>query len=316
MVGSTAISLPQVSGQFFEGYAASDLSVTRELIAQVVTGVRSPYGQYGWYSDLPRPEERAGDPKSTALAKRKLEIPNKVYDNNVEFDEYDVDSDQTGDWMRKVQELGAGMDEWQFETLVDLLHAGDTGKAWDGIPFYESGDVRHFNNDLTASDTAKLTVANANNITPEEFPIVLLGIVEKMLGFKDTKGKMIHRTAKKFAVGVPTNMFASAMTGVHANNLAGGATNPVANIQTKGYEFSVYADGRFDALPSTLHVARADRVGSRALIMQQYHEVKIEMIGFGSEHTKKSGKIWVGSKYAGGFGYGSPANAARGTVSQ
>lgn len=315
-LGSTALSLPTVRGQFFEGVASTDLSQTLELISQVVTGVKSPFGQYGWWSDLPRPKERAGDRSATKLAARKLTIENVAYNNSVEFDEYDVEVDETGDTVRKVQELGAGWEEWKFETNVDLLHNGANADAiaWDGKRFYAPDGERHFVNDLTATEVAKLGVVNPDAVTPEEFPEVLLGIVQHMLGFTDTKGKMIHRSAKRFAVGVPTGMFSSAMTGVHANSLAGGQTNPVANLATRGYEFHVYADARYNNNPRTLHVSRADRIGSRATITQEFHPIRISYMGEGSEHTELTGMHRVNTRYAGGFGYGSPANSARGTL--
>jgi hypothetical protein len=303
-----------LSGAFWEGYAESNFGPFLGDVA-LETTVNTPTGEHGFLSEAPLPAENTGSLNITRRDARRISIPNVVYDAAVEYDAEDSRRDQTGEIARTAEELGAGFADLKADKTIGLLHNGADAAslAYDKLAFYAASG-RTFINNVTATQVAKLNVATANRPTPEEFVESILDTIGYMLSWKDGKGRMVNRSARRFRVLTPTSMFFSVQTALSANGFSDKRPDTLTNM-VGGFTLDITADPGFDASDTVMHVVRADRRSAKATIVQTDQELDIKTIGPGSESEFFKNAHFVKGKWVGGFGYGSPMTACRATFS-
>lgn len=303
----------------------------RQIIAMIAMEktVRSSAGSFGFAGAVPKPGKREDGQERGRLAAHKIKYDCEDYSNAIVIDKDDYEEDDTGTVQAAIGDLAEShvLDEW--EQVITLHNNGTVSgnNSYDGQTFYDTdhslGQANQ-SNKITNSDVAALNVASATAPTPEEMVDVLTGMAGHMIGFKDERNRALNRFARHFVAAVPTNMFASGITSIAANNLTSGQTNVIASVNeasgtgriyVNDFKFDLFADPDLtDTDAVILH--RADSPAKRKpFIIVTKRAVEAHFLGPGSEYAIDKDEYLAKTTVKRDFLYGEPLYSLHGTLS-
>ncbi len=278
--------------------------------------------RYAWLSNPPRSKKREGALDFTASSAKSIDVVNYPWQNAVTINRDDMRRDQTGQAARMGATLADAMIVDQTIEIWTMLQNGDTttnGLAYDGLDFWSASHSEDNSgtqkNLVTATEIPDLNITTATAPTAEEAAVFILGMIGYMMGFVDSGGRPMNSGARNFMVVYPllTTFHGAISAAVSSNNLAGGATNPLAGA---GYTITPVG------VPSTLldwtteiAVLRTDGVGSKPFIHQVEEDIFLQYFDENSDMYKKDDLYAVKSQWTGNFAYGQWQHAIKGTLS-
>lgn len=260
---------------------------------------------YKWLGSSPAMREWIGGRQSKGLQSNGITIENKLFEATLGIPLDWMRRDKTGQIMVRVNELaGRTVTHWQ-SLLSTLIAAGEAAVCYDGQYFFDTdhaeGASGTQSNDITVDISA--VPASLHGVatipSPEEVRAMVLGGVEKMLGFKDDQGEPANEMAREFLVMVPTPYFTAAAAALNLPVL-GGDTNVMTSLD--GFRFGLAVNPRL-TWTDKLAVFRADG-NVKPFILQEEEGVTVSAIAEGSELEFKENRHEYGVKASRNVGYG------------
>ena len=128
-----------LKAEFSRAYAAMiGGDVYARLFAAVATTVPSNAAseKYGWFGDVPGVKEWIGDKTSGQLEDYDYTITNKDFYSAIGIDRNEIEDDQIGIVMPRIQMLAQRVRSHQGKLIANLLINGTTGLAYDAAAFF------------------------------------------------------------------------------------------------------------------------------------------------------------------------------------
>ena len=307
-----------------EFFAALDADPMSEAVSGLCIEADSTSAseRWAWLRQVPKFAEHRGATGLDPVTAEKIDLANKVYRANISINKDDMRRDANGNFSRRVGELAESARLLQWELLIDLMKNGDTSSlpAYDGANFFStshaSGSSGTQINLLTNQIAALTAVATGNAPTPEELVDAIVGVAGYMKRWLDDKGRPMNRNAQNFLVVLPTNMWASGVTAMAANNLSQGKTNVVRAVGVMGYNFTIIDEPTLVSDSDTdFYMFRLDGVGRRPFILQTEQGYQLEYLDENSDYYKVNREYGVIAEWIGAAGVGEPGHAAKATLS-
>lgn len=94
--------------------------------------------KYGWLGQVPQLSEWKDSRKLSGLLDFNYSIPNVPYEATLQVDRYDIEDDQYGAVKVRIQDLARRAKTHPRKLFFELLVAGETGLAYDGVAFFSA----------------------------------------------------------------------------------------------------------------------------------------------------------------------------------
>jgi len=208
---------------------------------------------YKWLSQVPKFREWIGSRQASGFDTKGFDVPNKKWDNGIEFLKDWLTYEKNGQLMQRIKEFGQTDVELLEDLVIDQLLAATTTLCYDGQFLVdtdhqeENSPVQSNKIDLDISAAPVSSHGSVANPTVQEMAWAIRQTVTKMWGFVSGKNRKLNRRAKKFTLFCSLNYQAQVFDALKLAFLGGGETNALANERFKvdvetGPEFSGWTD--------------------------------------------------------------------------
>lgn len=147
--------------------------------------------KYGFIGNMPGVKEWKGDRKFEQLRAANFEIANKLWENSLLVDKFNIKDDRIGMYGPMMQELAAEAMHHPDELWFEVLLGGETTACFDGQNFFDTdhewGDSGPQDNDLT------FDAVDPNGVTEAEFRAAYQQARTALLGYRRDNGKLFRR---------------------------------------------------------------------------------------------------------------------------
>ena len=110
---------------------------------------------YGWFGDVPMVREWLGAKKAKSLKDYSYTLANKDWEATIEVDRNELEDDQYGMILPRVQMLATAARENEAILLSNLIINGTSNTAYDGVAFFsDASGVRLIDNLLSGTGTS------------------------------------------------------------------------------------------------------------------------------------------------------------------
>ncbi len=246
------------------------------------------YEKYGWLGAMPSVQQWLGERNSAELKDYDYTIRNKDWQASVPIFENDWDDDQTGSYDQIPAMLAKRIMGHPEKLLNEIIIAGTSGLAYDGVAFFsDASGVRTIDN-LLAGTGVTLATMKAD----------LIAALTAMAKFTDDQSEILNIQGN--VIYCPIAMkhnFESLVFSTADPTATGGVNtfNPFAG------QFTVIGDARLDADDANDWYLFASNEIVQPFIYQLRQNARPSMEK--TQHTKQ----WVfGSDYRSNVGYGIP----------
>jgi phage major head subunit gpT-like protein len=267
-----------------------------------------PQEDYPWLADAPRIEKWEGQRTRQQLADYGVVLVNDKYEGTIEVELDDLDRDKTGQIDIRAGELGDKAAALPQRILTELIEAGASGLAYDGVAFFADshsvGASGTIDNNLGASAAAPAAP------TVAEMSTAILASIEAMMGFGDTAGDPRNEFATEFTVMVPTKYMAATI-GALSNEFSAASTSNTLIAAQRDIRINRIVNPRLTASNNIFYTFRSD-ARIRPFIWQDELS-EFRTLGRDSDFAFMNDSILFGAKRKGAGGYGRFELAARTT---
>lgn len=171
--------------------------------------------KYGFLGDYPGVKEWLGDKTAGSLKDYNFTIPNKDWYDAIEIDRNEIEDDQLGRILPRLQGLVLSLKRWKGELIADLIINGTTYLAYDASAFFANRTAP--NDNLLAGTGVTLATIKAD----------LYSTRAAMMKFQSDTGKVIALPMD--TVVVPPELEGVMLEAVMSPTNAGGAGYGVYN---------------------------------------------------------------------------------------
>lgn len=296
---NSSLSFRQIRGVYFMAYEAGMASWVQAVASTFPSD--QPFEEYKWLEAAPAMEPWQGERKRVQLRDFGVRCVNKKYSSTIEADVDDLERDKTGQFQRRIAELGTKAAELPERLLTALVEAN--GKGYDGADFFADAHLHGG----TVDNLRTFDAADPQNPTSAEMSAAILQALGAMSGYTDERGDPINQNAKQFAVVVPAKYSGAAYAAVRDQFLAAGVSNA---LRSSDWGVAVYVNARLNqaaaAAGNRFYIHRTD-AAIRSLIWQEQDVGNRALQVHGGENTDlgfwKDG-LAVGPKRIGGAALG------------
>jgi phage major head subunit gpT-like protein len=240
---------------------------------------------YKWLGQSPAMREWIGARDSKGFAENGITITNKLFEATLGVPVDWLRRDKTGQLQVRIDEMAARtVTHWQSLLSTLILNAGST-VCYDGQYFFdtdhtEAANTTNQSNAITVDiSTIEASPDTPSAPTPKQMQGMVMGGVEKILGFKDDQNEPMNEMARKFLVMVPTTLFKNAAAALGNPLVGGGDTNLLTSLD--GYTFGLAVNPRL-TWTDKIAVFRTDG-STKPFILQEEQGVVVDAIAEGSE---------------------------------
>lgn len=272
-MGLSKIGLRGVQGQFYGRFEAVTAAAWQGLIAATIK-TDQELEDYASLTHSPMMREWIGGRQVKGVSENSLRVVNKLFEATIGLSVDDLRRDKTGQIRIRIADLADRAGDHPHQLLSALIES--PGNCYDGTAFFGTAHAEGASgtqiNALTNSHVAKLDIATAAAPTAAEMVDGVMGVVEKILAFKDDQGHPMNHNAKEFAVMVPANMWAATATAFALPQiLASGqpALNPLVTLD--GYKFRPIVNPRLTST-TVFYVFRTDSAGKPFIFQEELFE--------------------------------------------
>jgi len=285
-MGASGLGNRNVIGRFYAKLEALTAASWADKIAFMVD-TNQETETYKWLGQTPALREWIGGRLAKGFKENGISITNRRFEATMEIDVDEKRRDQTGQMQVRVDELAGRVAEHWHKLLTTLIVTPGTG--YDGVAFYASthseGESGTQDNDLVAGDVAALNVTTANAPTPDEMRLAIIGVVQKMLSFKDDQGEPMNADAHSFVIMVPTNLWSATVSAVNLPIvLSGGAAINNLLVNLPGFSFEVVINPRL-TVDTTFYIFRTDASAKPFIRQSELFETGTDDQSFMNNYT-------------------------------
>jgi len=117
---------------------------------------------YAWLLQLPQAREWIGPKRIKELADAKFQILNRAFEATIGISQHDIDDDQAGAFDLMIRLLVDAMMEKPRSLISDLIVAGTSGLAYDGVAFFSNVSGARIIDNLLAGTGTTLAQISAD----------------------------------------------------------------------------------------------------------------------------------------------------------
>ena len=292
-VVSTAVTERGILGVMSEHFTATPTHF-QDLSTELKSGAASE--RYAILGQTPRMREWGTGRLAKGLRSETYTIDNLEYEATIEIDRKELEDDQVGLLMLRINELAAHAATHKDWLLAQLLINGATGGdlSYDGVTFFNdahvSGESGNQDNKLTydATDHTAVTVA--------EFKLACAQAIQQMMGFKGDTGESMRLAPSGMNVVVPAALYWTALETLNATMIA-----QTTNILAGAAKVIPLPDLTDSAV---FYLLKTD-TPIRPFIYQNRMPIEFQAMLQGSEDWFKRGKGYAGvrGRYRMTYGY-------------
>jgi phage major head subunit gpT-like protein len=270
-----------------------------DAVADIGTEIPStgPSEDYRWLQEMPEFDKWIGDLNAADLAEYKFSITNEPFAAAVGVHVDELDDDRDGVILTRIRSMAGGEKRKWGKLIHDLMVAGTSGLAFDGIAFFSDATGARVNDNLLAGTISAATPTLA------QIAADLRTVRNAMLGFKDSRGEIVGISPDTFVV--PPNLemgFMQLMTSNSDPSLTNaGTVNPY-----KSWVKRIVVDPGLTDANDFYALSTQYSVGPFVKQMRSGIETFIDETG-----RYKNGRLAFGAKFRGNVGYGLPIMAAK-----
>lgn len=254
---------------------------------------------YGWLADAPALREFIGGRTPAELAENSFQISNKDYEGSIAIKSKDMRRDKFGMIQIRANQLADRANDHPAKLLSSLIIAGESTACYDGQFFFDTdhseGSSGAQSNDIGASATAP------TNPTADEFGDAVMGAIQAILGFKDTRGEPMNQSASNFTVMVPIPFMKAGFKAVTALLGTGGVSATLPNLK-QYFNVNIVPNPRL-TWTTKFAVFRTDEA-AKPFILQEETIPEAIALGEGSEYEQLNKEQLFGIDWTGNVGYG------------
>lgn len=322
-MSASLLTRSEVRAEFFAALDADPLSGVVSSLC-IEANSQNASERWSWLRQVPKFQKHQGATGITPVVADKIDLTNFAYRSTIGISKDDLRRDNAANGMfkRRMAEMAEAASLLPWDLALDAMKAGDTSAvlSYDGANYFSTAHALGASgtqiNLLTNQVAALTAVATGNAPTPEELIDAAVGVAGYMKRWLDDQGRPMNRTARRFLMVVPTNMWGSAVTAMAANNLTAGKTNVIKAVTSLGYEFTIIDDPTLVADSDTdFYMFRLDGVGRAPFILQTEVDLDVELLDENSDHFKVNREFGVIGEWIGALGVGEPGYAAKATLS-
>ena len=285
-MAATRLGLRGVVGQF---YARLDAVTSDSWEGSISMLMNSDQFQeeYKWLGQTPPMREWIGGREAADLLEKGIIIVNKTYEATLNINNDELRRDKSGQLMVRVNELADRAAEHWGKLLSTLIVT--PGNSYDGVSFFNSAhtedDSGAQDNLLVAGDVPALDVTTPTSPTVEKMNLAIIGVLAKLLAFKDNQGEPMNANARQFVLMVPTNLLGASMGAVNNALIAAGSGSQTNTLQNGPYNINVVHNPRLDAVDTVFYLFRTDASAAAFIRQQELFETGMEEQGFMNNRT-------------------------------
>lgn len=315
-MGISGLGSRAIIGKFYE-----TLEQSKDIVWPFKIGMEMPSDQesetYKWLGFSPMMREWIGGRHAKGLRENGITITNKRFEATLEFDVDDLRREKTGQVDVRIGEMADKVNA-HWASLLTTLITGN-GLCYDGQNFFDTdhseGSSGTQVNAVTSSHVPALNVTTAAAPTAEEMAKAILGCIQYQYSYKDDQGEPMNENARKFLIMVPVNLWGPAVQAMASNFLSTGSgviDNPL-KLQAAALDISVEVNPRLTTT-TVFYVFRMDG-RAKPFILQNEEDVKMSVIGEGSELEFNENVHRYGVKALRNVGFGYWQQALQATLS-
>lgn len=270
-----------------------------DAVAEIGTELQStgPAEDYRWLQEMPEFDKWIGDLNAADLKEYRFAITNEPFAAAVGVHVDELEDDRDGIILARIRSMAGGEKRKWGKLLHDLLVAGTSGLAFDGVAFFSDASGERLNDNLLAGtiSAATPTVAQAAaDVTT---------VRKAMLGFKDTRGEIIGIVPDTWVI--PPNLENVFMTLMNSTSDPT-TTNPGTQNPYRQLIQRVIVDPGLTDANDFYALATKYSVGPFVKQMRSGVETFLDETG-----RNKNGRLTFGAKFRGNVGYGLPIMAVK-----
>jgi phage major head subunit gpT-like protein len=274
---------------------ASDAADYKGLVLE--TKSTSDKEAYGWLGSLPALSEWTDQRKLYGMTPFDYTVKNLNFEATIQVDRNTIDDDQYGMISHRVKQLGQRAVDHMGQLVFDILDAGASGKAYDGIAFFKTdrtiGDSGIINNLLSGSYSASADEIRAG---------IAAGVIS-MRNFKDDRGVSMNLCPDTIVCS-PT-MEIAIKTALLP--LIAGTTSVERDIIKR-----VVVRPEVDADAADWYLLSTQKMGLLPLILQVRKPPEFVSVDKPDSHDVfMSRMLYYGIDWRGAVGYGDPRTAVK-----
>ena len=273
--------------------AMMEFQAARELapglmMAALAAPSTGAYEKYGWLGAMPSVQQWIGERNSKELRNYDYTIRNKDWEASVPVFENDWDDDQTGSYDMIPAMLAKRVLVHPEKLLNEVIIAGTSGLAYDGVAFFsDASGLRTIDNLLAGT-----------GITLAQLKADLIAALTAMAKFDDDNDEILNITGNVIYCPIALKHLFESLVFSTADPTASGGVNTFNPFNGK---FTIIGDARLDADDVNDWYLFATNEIVQPFIYQLRQTARPSMEK--TNHTKQ----WVfGSDYRSNVGYGIP----------
>ena len=233
IVKDTVVTERGLNSAFQKGFNNGELPAKIESLFMRVQSTKDSE-KYGWLGDVPQLREWVDERKLSGLRDYNYTIVNKSYESTLAIDRDELEDDQIGAVMMRVQDLGERAATHPTKLIYDLMAAGTVGLAFDGLPFFSASHT------LDGGTTTQTNIVSGTGVTYATIKADFNSARALLRTFVDNQGEVINQGELKLAIacspaveGIMREVFlADRVGGGDSNTLKGQIAE--GNIHTTG----------------------------------------------------------------------------------
>jgi len=309
----SAIEFGNYKGAFWAEY---DSSFEQNYAAKVANIFADVYGEDAILATVGgvRPiSEWRGERDTHTPVGYKQTISSRVFEDNITIPIESYKRSGPALWEPKVREMARMFsDHWQ-DLCVEVLLGSTLG--FDGLALFSASHVGG-SNLLTNSDVATLDVTTAAAPTAEEMATALIDVSFYMQTLKNEQDVLVNKNAQRFLMlSSNPKLLASAKRAINADQLAQGASSPLAGLVKEGFGFEAVLDASLGSATSAVFYLLRTDSESKAIILMDEFPIESQELGAGTDFATLHNKYFYGMKAVRGAGVGTWQRVVKCTLS-
>lgn len=303
---NTGLTTAGLRSTFFERLNATP---TRWQSWSTLVPSTLPIETYKWLGAVANPREWGTGRIAKGLRTETYTVPNRKYESTIEVDREEIEDDQTGQVILRVQDMATRAAQYKDYLIGGLLMTGDESgqNSYDGVSFFNDAHVSGASGNQDNLLTFEVASADTTQPTATEFKTAIQRAAAAMMNFKDDQGMPMHMDASGLTLVVAPQLYFAALEAMNASVI-----NNTSNVNMGLAQ--VVAFPYLSALPDEWYLLKTGSTVVNPFIVQIKESPEFVSIDSPtSEHVFNTDKYLYGTRERFAVAYGMWQNAVKTT---
>lgn len=285
-----------VRGDFHLGLESRDTTWLSDIASVYQTD--APFEVYPFLGVVGRLVKWEGERQVQTPNRGKLTVVNDDFEGTIAIEGKDWRRDKTGQLSQLVTQMGDAAAEKPIDMINDLLNASlTTATTWDGKALFANDHVWGSSGTIDNLLGTVDQLAGGADPTSAQMAKNIFVAIQRLMSFKDDKGRPMNQSARNFVVMVPLNMLGATEAALTDQFTSAGVSNTLGAMLERGrftirpvFNPALTATNRF-------YLWRTDaRV--KPFVYQEEFVAAPYLLGPGTEHFRRTNKAEIGAHMA------------------